>query len=116
MRHLITLCLMGSSILAAQAVLPVPRAAGPFTGDASLLAGKYKGPGRRADMVVDVTQTKEGLAFAVEGGPGGPLTWIERRTFRHKDARLTFLPGTDTGPATELRLDTGGDHFILKRQ
>ena len=29
---------------------------------------------------------------------------------------VTFRRGGNGGPATELRLDTGGDHFILARQ
>jgi hypothetical protein len=49
----------------AAAVLPPPRPAGPFTGDASLLTGKYKGPGRGRDLVIDVTQTPQGIAFSV---------------------------------------------------
>jgi D-alanyl-D-alanine carboxypeptidase len=93
----------------------LPRAAGPFTGDASALTGKYTGAGRRGEMVVNVTQTLEGLAFSVEGGPGGPMQWVEGWTFRRNETLLTFRRSGTTGPATELRLDTVGDHFILKR-
>jgi CubicO group peptidase (beta-lactamase class C family) len=100
----------------AAAVLPVPRPAGSFTGDAALLAGTYRGPGRGAGMVIDVTQTPQGIAFSFDGAPAVPLPWIENWTFRRNSSLLTFRRSANSGPATELRFDTGGDHFILKRQ
>jgi CubicO group peptidase (beta-lactamase class C family) len=100
----------------AAAVLPVPRPAGPFTGDASLLTGKYKGPGRGRDMVIEVTQTPQGIEFSIDGAAADPLLWVESWTFRRNDTLLIFRRSANSGPATELRLDTGGDHFILKRQ
>jgi len=100
----------------AAAVLPVPRPTGPFTGDASLLVGIYKGLGRGKEMVIEVTQTPQGIAFAFEGAAAAPLPWVEGWTFRRNSALLTFRRSGNSGPATELRFDTGGDHFILKRQ
>jgi CubicO group peptidase (beta-lactamase class C family) len=100
----------------AAAVLPVPAAAGPFTGDASQLVGTYKGLGRGKDMVIEVTQTPQGIAFAFDGAPATPLPWVEGWTFRQTSALLTFRRSTNSGPATELRYDRGGGHFILKRQ
>ncbi len=100
----------------AAAVLPAPRPAGPFTGDASLLVGSYKGPGRGKDMVIEVTKTPQGIAFSFDGVAAGPLPWVETWTFRRNSSLLTFRRSTNSGPATELRFDTGGDHFILKRQ
>jgi len=100
----------------AAAVLPVPRPAGPFTGDASLLAGKYRGPGRGADMVIEVTPTPQGIVFSFDGAAAGPLPWVESWTFRRGGSLLTFHRSSASGPATELRLDTAGGHFILKRQ
>jgi D-alanyl-D-alanine carboxypeptidase len=97
-------------------VLPVPRPAGPFTGDASLLVGTYKGLGHGGDMVVEVTQTPQGIAVSFDGAAAVPLPWIERWTFRRNSALLTFRRSANSGPATQLRFDTGGDHFILKRQ
>jgi hypothetical protein len=41
---------------------------------------------------------------------------VETWTFRRGSSLLTFRRSTTRGPATELRFDTGGDHFILKRQ
>jgi CubicO group peptidase (beta-lactamase class C family) len=100
----------------AAAVLPVPRPASLFTGDASLLVGKYKGLGHAGDMVVEVTQTQQGIAFSVNGAPAAALPWVEGWTFRQNDSLLTFRQSANRGPATELRFDTAGDHFILKRQ
>jgi D-alanyl-D-alanine carboxypeptidase len=100
----------------AAAVLPVPRPASPFTGDASLLVGKYKGLGHGGDIVVEVTQTQQGIAFSVKGAPAAALPWVEGWTFRQDSSILTFRRSANSGPATELRYDTGGDHFILKRQ
>jgi CubicO group peptidase (beta-lactamase class C family) len=97
-------------------VLPVPPRTGPFTGDASRLVGTYKGLGGRGDMVVEVTQTPQGVAFAVDGAAAEPLPWVEGLTFRRKDSLFIFRTVAGDGPATELRFDTGGGHFVLKRQ
>jgi hypothetical protein len=67
-------------------------------------------------MVIEVTQTPQGIAFAFDGAPATPLPWVEGWTFRQTSALLTFRRSTNSGPATELRYDRGGGHFILKRQ
>jgi CubicO group peptidase (beta-lactamase class C family) len=100
----------------AAAVLPAPRPPRSFQGDASLLVGSYKGRGGAKDMVIDVTQTPQGIAFSFDGVAAAPLPWVETWTFRRGIELLTFRRSTTSGPATELRFDTGGDHFILKRQ
>jgi len=103
----------------AAAVLPPPPAARPFTGDASLLVGTYKGPGRGKEMVIEVTQTPQGIAFAFDGGAATPLPWVEGWTFRQTSspsALLTFRTSAQSRGATELRYDRGGGYFILKRQ
>jgi len=99
----------------AAAVLPPPRALGKFTGDPSQLLGKYKGPAHGSDMVVVVTQLPEGVGFSINGQPAETLPWIERLTFRRGDVLLSFRDGTTSDGPNELRFDTGGDHFILKR-
>jgi len=101
-----------------------PPAVRPFTGDASVVVGTYKGPGRGREMVIEVTQTPQGVAFVLDGAALGALPWVEGWTFRQNQALLTFRPSTSSGqgrsasggPATELRFDRGGGHFILKRQ
>jgi D-alanyl-D-alanine carboxypeptidase len=100
----------------AAAVLPVPSPPGPFTGDAAPLVGTYKGLGPGGDVVVEVTQTPAGIAFSIRGAPAGPLPWVEGWTFRRSSTLLTFRRSGNSGPATELRFDTAGDHLILKRQ
>jgi hypothetical protein len=68
-------------------------------------------------MVVEVTQTPEGLAFSANGSPARVLPWVEGQTFRQGDAILTFRrAGGGNGPPTELRFDAGGGYYILKRQ
>ena len=98
------------------AVLPVPRPTAPFTGDPSLLAGTYKGLGRGRDMVIDVTETPQGIAFGFDGAAASLLPWVEGWTFRQNTSVLIFRRSGNSGPATELRYDRGGGHFILKRQ
>ena len=64
----------------------------------------------------EVTQTQQGIAFSVKDAPAAALPWVEGWTFRQHSSLLTFRRSANSGPATELRYDTGGDHFILKRQ
>jgi CubicO group peptidase (beta-lactamase class C family) len=106
-----------ASELAAE-VLPRPgRAVARFTGDGAPLVGKYKGPSRGRDMVVDVTQTPQGIAISVNGSPARVLSWVEGLTFRQGNAFLTFRRANDDGgPATELRYDAGSGYYILERQ
>ena len=99
----------------AAAVLPPPRAAGKCTGDPSPLVGKYKGPAHGGDMIVLVTQEPQGVVFSINGQPAEALPWVEGLTFRKRDVLLSFRAGTTSHQAAELRFDTGGDHFILKR-
>jgi hypothetical protein len=99
----------------AAAVLPPPPVR-PFTGDASLLVGTYKGAGRGKEMVVEVTQAPQEIAFTIDGAAAGPLPWVEAWTFRQNQALLTFRRSANGGAATELRFDRGGGYFILKRQ
>ena len=89
-----------------------------FTGDGAALVGKYKGTARGRDMVIDVTQTPEGVGFSANGSPVRMLPWVEGLTFQGGSAFLTFkrAKGTTTGPATELHFDQGSGYFILKKQ
>lgn len=100
----------------AAAIMPVPRPAGPFSGDAAALVGTYKGLGPGGDNVIEVTLTPAGPAFAIRGAAPVTLPWVEGWTFRRNLGLLTFRRNGNSGPATELVVDTGGDHFILKRQ
>jgi CubicO group peptidase (beta-lactamase class C family) len=88
-----------------------------FTGDAAPLPGRYQGPARGSDMLVEVTQTPEGIAFSVNGSPARPATWVEGWTFRQGSGTiLSFRRSGGRGPATELRYSSPGAHYVLKRQ
>jgi hypothetical protein len=66
-------------------------------------------------MVVVVTQAPQGVAFSINGQPTETLPWRENWTFRKRDVLLSLRAGATSSQAAELRFDTGGDHFILKR-
>jgi CubicO group peptidase (beta-lactamase class C family) len=87
-----------------------------FAGDATPLLGRYKGPSRGREMTIEVTQTAQGIAFAVNGAPARPLPWVDAWTFRQGNTFLTFRQTGNSGPATELRFDAGSGYYILKRQ
>ena len=87
-----------------------------FSVDATPLVGRYKGPSRGREMVVEVTQVPQGIAISVNGAAARPLPWVEGLMFRQANTFLTFRRVGDSGPATELRYDTGGGYYILKRQ
>ncbi len=88
-----------------------------FTGDPAPLVGRYVGPGRGEDMIVEVTQTPQGPAFAIDGRPPRPIPWIEGLTFGRGLPRLIFRRANgDSGPVTELRFSMPGAHMVLKKQ
>jgi hypothetical protein len=87
-----------------------------FAGDATPLLGRYKGPSRGREMTIEVTQTAQGIAFAVNGAPARPLPWVDAWTFRQGNTFLTFRQTGNSGPATELRFEAGSGYYILKRQ
>ena len=88
----------------------------PFTGDASQFTGTYKEQVRGREMVIVISQTQDGLAVSVDGEPARPLQWVEGFTFRLPIPLLTFRRSANSGPVSEFHFDTGGDHFVLKRQ
>jgi len=75
------------------------------------------GQGRGRDMVIEVTQTPQGLAFSPDGAPARPVPWVEGLTFRQGSRIMTFRRANgDSGPVTELRVSTPAAHMILKKQ
>ena len=90
---------------------PVTKA---FTGDATPLVGRYAGPARGQTMTVEVTQAPQGLSITVNG-QARPLSWTEDWNFRQGNTLLTFKRQGNAGNASELRFDTGGGHYVLKR-
>jgi CubicO group peptidase (beta-lactamase class C family) len=94
----------------ATALLPgQPAAVAKFTGDPAPLVGKYKGPGRGNDMVVEVTQAPQGIAVSINGGTSRPLPWVEGLTFRVGSNFLIFRGG-------DLHLSGSSAYTVLKRQ
>lgn len=87
-----------------------------FAGDGTPLIGRYKGPSRGRDMIIEVTKAADGVAFSMNGSPTRSIPWVEAWTFRQGNTFLTFRRTGDSGPATELRFDMGGGYYILKRQ
>lgn len=93
---------------------PPPRA---FTGDPAPLLGRYRGPGRGEDMTVEVVETPQGLAFAINGAPPRVIPWIEGLTFGRGLPRLIFRRANgNSGPVTELRYSMPGAHMVLRKQ
>jgi CubicO group peptidase (beta-lactamase class C family) len=88
-----------------------------FTGDPTPLVGRYVGAGRGEEMVVEVTQTPEGVAFSIDGRPPREIPWIEGLTFGRGLPRLIFRRANgDSGPVIELRFSMPGAHLILRKQ
>ena len=92
---------------------PTPK---QFAGDATPLVGRYKGPSRGREMIVEVTQTPQGVAFSVNGSPARTLPWVDGLTFQQGNSLLTFRRVGNSGPATELRFVGGAAYYILKRE
>lgn len=103
--------------LAAEVLPWTRREAKFYSGDPALLVGKYQGPSRGRDMVIDVTQGEQGLLFSANGSPPRRIPWIDGLTFAQGGAIMTFRRANgDSGPVTELRFDAGSGYYILKRQ
>jgi len=103
--------------LAAELLPWTPPTPKQFSGDATPLLGRYKGPSRGREMTIEVTQSPEGPAVSVNGSPVRSIIWVDGWTFRQGNSFLTFRQTGSSGPATELRFDGGpGSYFILKRQ
>lgn len=104
----------------ARAINPPVTAAGEprlHTGDAADLIGRYTGPSRGREMVLEVSRNAEGtLVTSVNGSPAQPIPWIAGWQFGRPGATLvTFERSGTTGPATLVRWDTGGGHYVLRR-
>jgi CubicO group peptidase (beta-lactamase class C family) len=101
----------------AAALLPAtPPKTATFTGDAAPFVGRYAGPSRGREITVEITKAAQGIAISVNGAPARDLPWVEAWTFRQGNTFLQFRRAGDNGPASELRFDTGGGHYVLKRQ
>ena len=93
-----------------------PVARKSFEGDGAPLVGTYSGPARGRPLSVKVTATGDGLALAANDGRAAPLVWLEGWKFMLGGQLVTFERRGDTGPATVVRMDNGGGHYVLRRQ
>ena len=102
----------------ARAVLPLPRPTFTYyTGDPAPLVGRYQltiGSNMPA-LVIEVTASPNGLAFAPDGRRAQPLPWAGGLKFYAQETvTLTFQRGANG--VMELRRDDPGNHSILKKQ
>jgi len=93
-----------------------PIARRTFEGDPAPLVGTYSGPARGRPLTIRVTATDKGLAVTPNDGDATPLAWTDAWTFQLGGQIVTFERSGDTGPATLLRIDSGGGHYVLRRQ
>jgi len=88
-----------------------------FTGDPAPLVGRYVGAGRGEEMVIEVTQTENGIRFSIGGSPPRQIPWIEGLTFGRGLPRFIFRRANgDSGPVAELRYSMPGAHMVLRKQ
>jgi CubicO group peptidase (beta-lactamase class C family) len=92
-----------------------PREQRTFAGDLAPLAGTYTGAGRGRPMSVTVTANGNALVAAINEGRPQPLEWVDGLTFM-AGQQLAIFERRDGGPATVLRLDSGGGHLVLRRK
>lgn len=87
----------------------------PYEGDLSKFTGRYSGPARGGLMTVRVTARKGQLAVREIGSGGGPapLEHLTGRTWRRGSLRYRFVQVGET--VTELRVDGGGGHYVLRK-
>jgi len=87
----------------------------PFTGNVDELLGTYTGPGRGRPLSLDVTLEEDQLVFKVAGTPNTlrPVH-LEGLTWGLGNVRIWFV--REDGKITQLRLDQGSGHFVLKKE
>ena len=88
-----------------------------FEGDVAELVGAYSGAARGQKLTVRVSASGNGLTLAPEGAERpAPLAWVEGWTFMLGGQIVTFERNGSNGPAAIVRLDSGGGHYVLRRQ
>jgi CubicO group peptidase (beta-lactamase class C family) len=94
---------------------PKPVERRTFAGDATPLVGTYSGPARGRPMTVKVAAGENGPTASVNDGRAAPMMWVDAWTFQIGGQLITFERGADSGPATVMRIDSGGGHYVLRR-
>ena len=87
----------------------------PFAGDLNELVGSYSGRARGRDLTVEVTVEGDDLVFTPDGSPNEirpvhleGLKWGQGNT-------LLWFVRAGGGEISELRMDQGSGHYVLKR-
>jgi len=97
---------------------PLPETvATPFTGDPDELLGTYVGPSRGREMRMVVSRAGNDLVFTPEGAPPQAAMrpkHVDGLTWEQGGTRIWFV--REDGRITQLRVDQGGGHYVLKRQ
>ena len=96
-------------------VPPITVAQHAFQGDVKPLIGTYTGPARGQRMTVRVAREGNSLTISVNEGRAQPISWVEGLTFA-AGGQLAIFDRNGNGQATQVRLDSGGGHYVLKRQ
>ena len=98
-------------------ILPTkPPVRRPFAGDAAPLVGTYSGPARGRPMKVTIAASDSGITASMNDGTPAPLAWVDGWTFQIGGQLVKFERNGGSGSATVLRIDSGGGHFVLRRQ
>ncbi|MDX1578885.1 MAG: serine hydrolase domain-containing protein [Gemmatimonadota bacterium] len=93
---------------------PAPVRPRVFTGDLDRYTGTFRGPGRGRRLNVTVAVDDDGrLAIRLPPDPAEPVDWLGGDTFGSGDRRFTFR--REGGEVVELRVDTVGGHYVLRR-
>jgi hypothetical protein len=66
-------------------------------------------------MQVTIARADSGLTVATNNGRPAPLAWQEGWKFQLGGQLVIFERDGESGPATVLRLDSGGGHYVLRR-
>ena len=85
----------------------------PYAGDLGPLGGVYAGPSRGREMRLTVSAERGRLTLTVNDGEPFEPEHQEGLTWRRGGARITFVERD--GRIDEVRYDTGGGHYVLKR-
>lgn len=91
---------------------PEPR---PYEGNLSKFAGRYSGPGRGGVVTLRVN-VEDGKLIVTEVGESAepmPLEHTTGQTWRRGSLRYRFVQVG--GEITELRMDSGGAHYVLRK-